>query len=292
MVQQTENQEAAAPEPLTMKALLEAGVHFGHPTRRWNPRMKTYIFTQRNAIHIIDLQQTLTFLEQACQFVTDLTAEGSTVLFVGTKKQAQESVAQEAQRCGMCYVNQRWLGGTLTNLATIRSRIDYMKELEEREQSGAFQVLPKKETLKLTERLQRLRKYFNGIRDLEGLPDALFIIDIVKEDIAVAEARRTGVPIIGLVDTDANPDLVDRLIPGNDDAIRSIRLMCTRIADAVIRGRQQYEAAQAEAEAAAEPEAAEVDMTEEETTEEETVSEDLEPIETGSLGEDTPRRRR
>lgn len=288
MVQQTENQEAAAPEPLTMKALLEAGVHFGHPTRRWNPRMKTYIFTQRNAIHIIDLQQTLTLLERACQFVTDLTAEGSTVLFVGTKKQAQESVAQEAQRCGMCYVNQRWLGGTLTNRATIRLRIEHMKELEEREQSGAFQVLPKKEALKLTERLQRLRKYFNGIRDLEGLPDALFIIDIVKEDIAVAEARRTGVPIIGLVDTDANPDLVDRLIPGNDDAIRSIRLMCTRIADAVIRGRQRYEAAQAEAEAAAQAEAAEVDTTEEETTEEETVGEDLEPIEPVSPGEDTP----
>jgi small subunit ribosomal protein S2 len=187
MVQEVESAQAEPeqePQPLTMKALLEAGAHFGHPTRRWHPRMKPYIFTERNGIHIIDLQRTLNLLDQAYNFVTELVAGGGTVLFVGTKKQAQESLVIEAQRCHMPYVNQRWLGGTLTNLNIIMSRIEYMKELEKQEEEGMFTVLPKKEALKLGEKLARLRKYFNGIREMEGLPDAIFIIDVVKERIA------------------------------------------------------------------------------------------------------------
>ena len=250
-------QPEAEPQALTMKSLLEAGTHFGHPTRRWNPRMKSYIFTQRNGIHIIDLQQTLRLVERACEFVTDLVAGGGILLFVGTKKQAQESVAAEASRAGMPYVNQRWLGGTLTNWQTIKSRIDHMKDLEKQEEEGRLAVLSKKEALKIGERMARLQKYFNGVRDLDRIPDAIFIIDLVKEKIAVAEARRVGVPIIGLMDTDADPDVVDHVIPGNDDAIRSIRLMCTHIADACIKGSQSYEQAQAEARAEAEEEAEE-----------------------------------
>jgi len=260
MVQEVESAQAEPeqePQPLTMKALLEAGAHFGHPTRRWHPRMKPYIFTERNGIHIIDLQRTLNLLDQACSFVTELVAGGGTVLFVGTKKQAQESLVIEAQRCHMPYVNQRWLGGTLTNLNVIMSRIKYMKELEKQEEEGMFAVLPKKEALKLGEKLARLRKYLNGIREMEGLPNAIFVIDVVKERIAVAEARRMGVPVIGLVDTDADPDLVDHIIPGNDDAIRSIRLMCSRIADAILEGQRRFEEARVEAEAEAAAEAAE-----------------------------------
>ena len=287
MVQEVESAQAEPeqePQPLTMKALLEAGAHFGHPTRRWHPRMKPYIFTERNGIHIIDLQRTLNLLDQACSFVTELVAGGGTVLFVGTKKQAQESLVIEAQRCHMPYVNQRWLGGTLTNLNVIMSRIKYMKELEKQEEEGMFAVLPKKEALKLGEKLARLRKYLNGIREMEGLPNAIFVIDVVKERIAVAEARRMGVPVIGLVDTDADPDLVDHIIPGNDDAIRSIRLMCTRIADAILEGQRRFEEARAEAEAEAAAEAAE--EAEAEVQEPEMQEEPQEPAEPFLLDED------
>jgi len=287
MVQEVESAQAEPeqePQPLTMKALLEAGAHFGHPTRRWHPRMKPYIFTERNGIHIIDLQRTLNLLDQACSFVTELVAGGGAVLFVGTKKQAQESLVIEAQRCHMPYVNQRWLGGTLTNLNVIMSRIKYMKELEKQEEEGMFAVLPKKEALKLGEKLARLRKYLNGIREMEGLPNAIFVIDVVKERIAVAEARRMGVPVIGLVDTDADPDLVDHIIPGNDDAIRSIRLMCTRIADAILEGQRRFEEARAEAEAEAAAEAAE--EAEAEVQEPEVQEEPQEPAEPFLLDED------
>jgi small subunit ribosomal protein S2 len=225
-----------------MKALLEAGVHFGHQTRRWNPHMKRYIFTQRNGIHIIDLQQTLVLLEGTCKVITQIVANGGEVLFVGTKKQAQDAIENEAARCGMPFVNQRWLGGTLTNFETIRSRVGYMVQLEERKEKGYHQALTKKEALKLDEELARLHKYFAGIRDMKTLPAALFIIDIEKEDICVAEVRRMGIPVVAVVDSNCDPDLVTLPIPGNDDAIRSIRLMSGRIADAAIEGLQQREA--------------------------------------------------
>jgi len=245
----------ASSEPLTMKALLEAGVHFGHPTRRWNPRMKTFIFTQRNGIHIIDLQQTLGLLDQACKWVTRLVADGGVILFVGTKKQAQESIASESQRVGTPYVSQRWLGGTLTNFPSIRGRIDYMLELEERQAKGHLQLLPKKEAQKLGEELNRLHKYFNGVRELKKIPNALFVVDMMKERIAIAEAQRMGVPIVALADTDADPNLATIIVPGNDDAIRSIKLVTTRMADAVLKGKAQYGAALAAAKAAEEAEA-------------------------------------
>jgi small subunit ribosomal protein S2 len=219
-----------------MKSLLEAGVHFGHQTRRWNPHMKRYIFTHRNGIHIIDLQQTLALLGEACKKVTQIVAEGGDVLFVGTKKQAQEAISSEAGRCDMPYVNQRWLGGTLTNFQTIRGRVDHMIQLDDRREKGHFQALTKKEGLKLEEELARLEKYFIGIRDMRKIPAALFVVDIEKEDICVAEARRLGVKICAVVDSNTDPDLVDIPIPGNDDAIRSIRLMSGRIADAILEG--------------------------------------------------------
>ncbi len=226
-------------EPLTMKALLEAGVHFGHQTRRWNPVMKRYIFAVRNGIHIIDLQQTLSLLEAACDYISDLVAGGEDVLLVGTKKQAQEIISEEAQRVGAFYVDQRWLGGTFTNFATIQSRIDYLVQLEERKLKGQFQVLPKKEALKLEEQIARLNRYLGGIKAMTKLPGAIFIADIAREKIAVAEARRVGVPIVALVDTDCDPDQVDYPIPGNDDAIRSIRLVTKKIADAVGDGKSR-----------------------------------------------------
>ena len=226
-------------EPLTMKALLEAGVHFGHQTRRWNPVMKRYIFAVRNGIHIIDLQQTLSLLEAACDYISDLVAGGEDVLLVGTKKQAQEIISEEAQRVGAFYVDQRWLGGTFTNFATIQSRIDYLVQLEERKLKGQFQVLPKKEALKLEEQIARLKRYLGGIKAMTKLPGAIFIADIAREKIAVAEARRVGVPIVALVDTDCDPDQVDYPIPGNDDAIRSIRLVTKKIADAVGDGKSR-----------------------------------------------------
>ncbi len=248
-----------AREPLTMKSLLEAGVHFGHQTRRWNPRMKRYIFTQRNGIHIIDLQQTLGLMNEAYRAMIQVAAEGGNILFVGTKKQAQEVMQSEAERCGMWYINQRWLGGTLTNFQTIRSRINYMIELQQKRDQGYFNRLPKKEGLKLEETLAKLEKYFLGIRNMTTLPQAMFIIDICKEDICVAEARRMGIPIFAIVDTDTNPDLVTHPIPGNDDAVRSIRLVTGRLASAILEGQAQREALimeqQALAEAAAQAQA-------------------------------------
>ena len=223
-------------EPVTMKSLLEAGVHFGHQTRRWHPRMKRYIFAVRNGIHIIDLQQTLSLLDDACAFISDMVARGQSVLFLGTKKQAQETVLQEATRAGAFYIDQRWLGGTFTNFATIQSRIDYLVQLEERKLKGQFQLLPKKEALKLDEQIIRMNRNLGGIKAMTQLPGAIFIVDISKESIAVAEARRVGVPIVALVDTDCDPDLLDHPIPGNDDAIRSIRLVTGKIADAVLEG--------------------------------------------------------
>ena len=222
-----------------MKSLLEAGVHFGHQTRRWNPHMKRYIFTHRNGIHIIDLQQTLVLLENACKAITQLVAEGGDILFVGTKKQAQDTIHHEAERCSMPFVNQRWLGGTLTNFQTIRSRINYMTNLEDRIEKGALLGLTKKEGLKMEEELARLHKYFGGIRNVKSMPGALFVIDIEKEDICIAEAARLGIPIVALVDSNCDPNLVTLPIPGNDDAIRSIRLMAGRVSDAILEGLRQ-----------------------------------------------------
>ena len=229
-------------DPITMKSLLEAGVHFGHQTRRWNPQMKRYIFTQRNGIHIIDLQQTLGLIHEACRAMTQLVADGGKVLFVGTKRQAQEVVQAEADRCGMWYVNQRWLGGTLTNFQTIRTRISYMLELQQKRDQGYFRVLPKKEAVKLRDTLNRLEKYFTGLRDMNELPKAMFVIDIGKEDICIAEARRMGIEIFAIVDTDCDPDKVTHSIPGNDDAVRSIRLITGKLANAALDGLAQREA--------------------------------------------------
>jgi small subunit ribosomal protein S2 len=244
---------AAARETLTMKSLLEAGVHFGHQTRRWNPRMKRYIFTQRNGIHIIDLQQTLGLINEAYRAMVQVAAEGGKVLFVGTKKQAQEVVQSEAERCGMWYVNQRWLGGTLTNFQTIRSRINYMIELQQKKEQGYFRLLPKKEAVKLEETLAKLEKYFLGIKNMTAVPRAIFVIDICKEDICIAEAQRMGVKIFAIVDTDCDPDKVDHAIPGNDDAVRSIRLITSRMATAVLEGVAQREAILQEQAAELEP---------------------------------------
>ena len=238
-------------EPINMKALLEAGVHFGHQTRRWNPTMKRYIFTQRNGIHIIDLQQTLGMINDAYKDMVELVAGGGKVLFVGTKRQAQEVIQSEADRCGMWYVNQRWLGGTLTNFQTIRTRINYMLELQQKREQGYFRLLPKKEGVKMRDTLNRLEKYFTGMRDMATLPQAIFVIDIGRENICVAEARRLGIDVFAIVDSDCNPDLVDHIIPGNDDAVRSIRLVTNRMASAVLEGLAQREAAlQAELEEA------------------------------------------
>jgi small subunit ribosomal protein S2 len=225
-----------------MKALLEAGVHFGHQTRRWNPKMKRYIFTQRNGIHIIDLQQTLGMINNVYQEMVDLVAQGGKVLFVGTKRQAQEVIQSEAERCGMLYVNQRWLGGTMTNFQTIRTRISYMLELQQKRDQGYFRVLPKKEGVKLRDTLNRLEKYFTGVRDMTEVPKAIFVIDIGREDICIAEAHRMGVDIFAIVDSDCDPNEVDHVIPGNDDAVRSIRLITNRMATAVLEGLAQREA--------------------------------------------------
>jgi small subunit ribosomal protein S2 len=223
---------------VSMKQLLEAGVHFGHQTRRWNPKMKEYIFTERNGIYIIDLQKTVKKIEEAYDFVKNIAAEGGYILFVGTKKQAQESIQEEAQRCGMYYVNQRWLGGMLTNFKTIRKRIDRLHELEKMEEEGLFEVLPKKEVLNLRHEKERLEKNLGGIKDMTELPQAIFIVDPRKERIAVQEARKLQIPIISIVDTNCDPDEVDYIIPGNDDAIRAVKLLTEKMADAVIEGRQ------------------------------------------------------
>jgi len=225
------------PDTATIKELLEAGAHFGHQTSRWHPAMKKYIFTKRNGIHIIDLEQTASMLDKACDFIRQVAAEGGNVLFVGTKKQAQEAIEQEAQRCGMYYVNQRWLGGVLTNFATIQARIDYLVRLEDRQAKGDFNRLPKKEALKLEEGILRLNRQMGGIKEMTSLPGALFIVDPVKERIALAEAKRVGIPVVAIVDTNCNPDDIDYPIPANDDAIRTIKLICSKIADSVIEGR-------------------------------------------------------
>ncbi|AMX84013.1 30S ribosomal protein S2 [Geobacillus sp. FSL K6-0789] len=228
---------------ISMKQLLEAGVHFGHQTRRWNPKMKKYIFTERNGIYIIDLQKTVKKVEEAYNFVRELAANGGKILFVGTKKQAQESVKEEAERCGMFYVNQRWLGGTLTNFATIQKRIKRLREIEKMEEDGVFDVLPKKEVIGLKKEKERLEKFLGGIKDMKELPDALFVIDPRKERIAVAEARKLNIPIIGIVDTNCDPDEIDYVIPANDDAIRAVKLLTSKIADAVLEAKQGEEAA-------------------------------------------------
>ena len=223
---------------ISMKQLLEAGVHFGHQTRRWNPKMAPYIFTDRNGIYIIDLQKTVRKVEEAYNFVKSLSSSNETILFVGTKKQAQEAVKEEAERCGMFYVNQRWLGGMLTNFQTIRKRIDRLKDLERMENDGRMSLLPKKEVAELLHEKERLDKFLGGIKDMRGLPSALFIIDPRKERIAVAEARKLGIPIVAIVDTNCDPDEIDYIIPGNDDAIRAVRLLTGKMAESVLEGRQ------------------------------------------------------
>jgi len=225
-----------------MKQLLEAGVHFGHQTRRWNPKMKPFIFTDRNGIHIIDLQQTVTRLNEAYRFVTQLVMNGEMILFIGTKKQAQEAVEREATRSGQFFVNQRWLGGMLTNFQTIQARIRYLRELEKRKEQGEFERLTKKEAQKLQDELDRLQRIFGGIKDMRRLPGAVFVIDTRKEHTAVLEARRLEIPVIALADTNCDPDEMDYPIPANDDAIRAVALLCSKIADAAVEGRMQLDA--------------------------------------------------
>lgn len=226
---------------ISMKQLLEAGVHFGHQTRRWNPKMDRYIFTERNGIYIIDLQKTVKKVEEAYNFVRDLAAQGGKVLFVGTKKQAQDSVKEEAERCGMYYINQRWLGGTLTNFETIQKRISRLKKIEQMQEDGTFDVLPKKEVIILKKEMDRLEKFLGGIKDMKAIPDALFIIDPRKERIAIAEAHKLNIPIVSIVDTNCDPDEIDYVIPGNDDAIRAVKLLTAKIADAIIEANQGEE---------------------------------------------------
>ncbi|HEU4793297.1 MAG TPA: 30S ribosomal protein S2 [Nitrolancea sp.] len=230
---------------VSMKALLEAGVHFGHQTKRWNPKMRPYIFTERHGIHIIDLQQTVRLLEEAQSFAEELAARGGRIVFVGTKKQAQETVRNEAQRSGMFFVDRRWLGGTLTNFVTIRSRLRYLKALEQQVSGGEIQALPKQEQLQKLSELEKLRQSLGGLSDMTQLPAALFIVDPKREAIAVQEARRLGIPIIAMTDTNCEPDLIDYVIPSNDDAIRAVRLITSRISDALIKGRTRLESAMA-----------------------------------------------
>lgn len=226
---------------ISMKQLLEAGVHFGHQTRRWNPKMKQYIFTERNGIYIIDLQKTVKKVEEAYRTMRDIAAEGGDILFVGTKKQAQEAIKEEATRAGMYFVNQRWLGGTLTNFQTIQKRIKRLKDIERMQEDGTFEVLPKKEVVQLKKELERLEKFLGGIKDMKGLPSALFVVDPRKERIAVAEARKLHIPIIGIVDTNCDPDEIDHVIPANDDAIRAVKLLTSKMADAILEAKQGEE---------------------------------------------------
>ena len=223
---------------ISMKQLLEAGVHFGHQTRRWNPKMAQYIFTERNGIYIIDLQKTVRKIDEAYMFVRDLALEGKSVLFVGTKKQAQESIESEAKRCGMYFVNNRWLGGTLTNFRTMQTRIKKLNDIDKMEKDGQFEVLPKKEVIKLCAEREKLLKNLGGIREMKKLPGALFIVDPRKERIAVQEARILNIPIVAIVDTNCDPDEIDYVIPGNDDAIRAVKLIAGKLADAVLEGKQ------------------------------------------------------
>ncbi|AVQ99071.1 30S ribosomal protein S2 [Oceanobacillus sp. M65] len=233
---------------ISMKQLLEAGVHFGHQTRRWNPKMKKYIFTERNGIYIIDLQKTVKKVDEAYNYVKEIASNGGTVLFVGTKKQAQDSVRDEATRSGMFYVNQRWLGGTLTNFQTIRKRINRLKDIERMEEDGTFEVLPKKEVVNLLKEKERLVKFLGGIKEMTKLPDALFVIDPRKERIAIAEAHKLNIPIIGIVDTNCDPDEIDYVIPANDDAIRAVKLLTSKMADAILEVKQGEETEEVQAE--------------------------------------------
>ncbi|MEE8205205.1 MAG: 30S ribosomal protein S2, partial [Dehalococcoidales bacterium] len=235
------------PTTTNIKELLESGAHFGHQTSRWHPRMKKYIFTKRNGIHIIDLEQTTGRLAQAGDFIRELVTGDGKVLFVGTKKQAQDIIVEEATRCDMYYVNQRWIGGTLTNFATIQSRIDYLVRLEDQQARGDFNRLPKKEAQKLGKQINRLNRLMGGFKEMTSLPDAIFIVDPTKEKIALAEARRVGIPVVAIVDTNCNPDEIDYPIPANDDAMRTIKLICSKMADAVLEGKAEVEAAEMEA---------------------------------------------
>ena len=241
---------------VSMNQLLESGVHFGHQTRRWNPKMAKYIFTERNGIYIIDLQKTVKMLDTAYDFVKEVSAEGGEILFVGTKKQAQEAIKDEAERCGMHFVNARWLGGMLTNFRTIKTRVARLEQLNKMKEDGTFDLLPKKEVVKLELEIEKLEKNIGGIKNMTELPKAMFVVDTRKEKIAVAEARNLGIPVVAIVDTNCDPDEVDYVIPGNDDAIRAVKLIAGAMADAVIEGRQgeQFEAAPVEAEETAEVE--------------------------------------
>ena len=223
---------------VSMKQLLEAGVHFGHQTRRWNPKMAKYIFTERNGIYIIDLQKTVKMLDAAYDFIRDISAEGGEILFVGTKKQAQEAIREEAERCGMHFVNARWLGGMLTNYKTIQKRIARLEQLNKMKEDGTFDLLPKKEVIKLELEIEKLEKFMGGIKNMGKLPKAMFIVDTRKEKIAVAEAKNLGIPVVAIVDTNCDPDEIDYVIPGNDDAIRAVKLIAGAMADAIIEGRQ------------------------------------------------------
>ena len=242
---------------ITMKEFLEAGVHFGHQTRRWNPKMKEYIYGERNGIYIIDLQKTLKLFKEAARFVTDLSREAKTILFVGTKRQAQEAIAEEAVRCGMYYVNHRWLGGLLTNNSTIQKSITRLRELDEMSRDGRYELLTKKEVLRLERERKHLELNLAGIKDMPGLPDAMFVVDSHSEEIAVQEARKLGIPVVAIVDTNCDPDLVDHVIPGNDDALRAIRLFTSRIADSILESRQAAEDIRLEEEKVAAEKAAE-----------------------------------
>ncbi|MDD4295480.1 MAG: 30S ribosomal protein S2 [Ruminiclostridium sp.] len=223
---------------ISMKQLLEAGVHFGHQTRRWNPKMAEYIFTERNGIYIIDLQKTVRKLEEAYFFIRDVVAEGGDILFVGTKKQAQDAIRQEAERCGMFFVNNRWLGGMMTNFKTIRNRIERLNELQKMQEDGIFEILPKKEVSKLKLEMEKLEINLGGIREMKRAPGALFVVDPKKERIAILEAKKMGIPIVAIVDTNCDPDEVDFVIPGNDDAIRAVKLIASKMADAILEARQ------------------------------------------------------
>ena len=246
---------------ISMKQLLEAGVHFGHQTRRWNPKMAEYIFTERNGIYIIDLQKTVRKVEEAYYFVRDIAAAGESILFVGTKKQAQDSIKEEAERVGMYYVNARWLGGMLTNFQTIQKRIDRLAQINKMEEEGTFDLLPKKEVIKLKAQRDKLEKYLGGIKEMKKLPGAMFVVDPRKEKIAIAEAKKLGIPVVAIVDTNCDPDEVDYVIPGNDDAIRAVKLIASTMSNAIIEGRQGEDAL------AADEEEAKVNETDEETEE-------------------------
>ncbi|MDY6825775.1 MAG: 30S ribosomal protein S2 [Bacillota bacterium] len=264
---------------VSMKQLLEAGVHFGHQTRRWNPKMKNYIFTERNGIYIIDLQKTVKLMDVAYNFVRDLVADGGSIVFVGTKKQAQESIKVESERCGTHYVNHRWLGGMLTNFNTIRRRINRMIELEKMEMDGTFERLTKKEVLNLRHEHEKLMKFLNGIREMKTLPDAVYVVDPRKEKIAVAEARKLEIPVIAIVDTNCDPDEIDYLIPGNDDAIRAVKLITSIMADAVLEGKQISEVQE-------EPEQEPETAAPETTTSEEVTADDVPSAEKTTVTEE------